>query len=588
MKYIGITIGPIYDTIHKAQKTREIWGASYIFSFMCKEILKKIKGDNFEILLPNPIYLNDSKPGVGLYPDRILLKTKEKGSFNEINKILKEVKESVAEQLWNEINKFRFTFTPFEPHVNYFKTQKDELKDFFYNYFKTYAIEADEQELCFVNNENEKIGVVKSLNLYLDNAELMPTLAHFDPDPFFVLLNFINHSFLVRDAFHSDYKDGFPSLTEISSSELQFIKDDQNNYLAQNDIRRILKNELEDSKEENSKDFAFKYDDGALSEIFKISKLKKFLRTYHKYIAIVYADGDNMGKLIGTLNDNKEIQNFSKDLIDFAIKSNKILAGERFTQNSRTNWGYGAAPVYIGGDDLVFFAPVASINEKGEFMTIFDLISEIDVCFNEIFNKPIKKDEKGNVIEFEKYKDITDSRPCLSYGVSISFYKFPLREAFEQSKQLMINVKNDNFKTRNRIHFALHKHSGQTYKGIIDKNFKEVFKKYLELLKNKGARSLTGDKSEQFINSIFNNIQKNKGQYLDKNIQNLEELFNHNFNEKIHNEFRPYLEDVRNWVEEMLQKQDYKKGNIYEEDTLETIGSLLKFIHFIRDNEFRI
>jgi CRISPR-associated protein Cmr2 len=279
------------------------------------------------------------------------------------------------------------------------------------------------------------------------------------------------------------------------------------------------------------------------------------------------------------------VQKFSKDLVQFAVDANKILAGDRFTQNSKTNWGYGAAPVYIGGDDLVFFAPVASINEKGEFVTIFDLISEIDECFDKIFNI---KEADGS---YKYYKSITKRRPCMTYGVSITYYKFPLRETYEQSKQLMYDVKNDvkndDYVTRNRIHFVLQKHSKQNYTGIIDKNFYDTFNRYRDLLKSNTAKGLAGDKSEKFLNSIHKNILTNSGQYLDKTVSDLTELFKNNFNEKVHKEFAPYLEEVREWIQEMLEKQDYKKEDLFEAETLETVVSLLKFIHFIRDNEFR-
>jgi CRISPR-associated protein Cmr2 len=409
----------------------------------------------------------------------------------------------------------------------------------------------------------------------------MPTLTHFDPDPFYVLLHFINHSFLISDAFHKDYSNGFPSLTELATNELQFVKNEKNEFIAQAEIRGLLKRELENSKEEKAGESVYKYDEGALSKIFEIEHIKKHLRTYHKYIAIVHADGDNMGKLIGSLLNDEDVQKFSKDLVEFAVKANKILAGERFTNNSQTNWGYGAAPVYIGGDDLVFFAPVATIDENGEFKTIFDLIDGIDKCFNDIFNE---KEPNGS---YKHYKNITKNRPCLTYGVSITFYKFPLREAYELSKQLMYAVKNDDYESRNRIHFVLQKHSKQNYFGIIDKNFESTFVKYIDLLKSTSEKAPTGEKSERFLNSIYKNILTNKGQYLDKSITDLEELFNNNFNEKIHKEYKPYLEEVRKWIQEMLNKQDYKKVSTFEEETLETIVSLLKFIHFIRDNEFR-
>ena len=119
-KYIGITIGPIYDTIKIAQKTREIWGASYMFSYICKEILKQIKPENYIVLLPDSTYVLQTYPGVGLYPDRILLKTKNQGSFVEINSLIKKVKESVAKQLWDELNKKHFSFSPYDEHIKSF------------------------------------------------------------------------------------------------------------------------------------------------------------------------------------------------------------------------------------------------------------------------------------------------------------------------------------------------------------------------------------------------------------------------------------------------------------------------------------
>ncbi|NPA44451.1 MAG: type III-B CRISPR-associated protein Cas10/Cmr2 [Chlorobi bacterium] len=577
-KYIGITIGPIYKTIKIAQKTREIWGASYLFSYICKEILKNISAEKYNILLPNNEYVRQSKPGVGLYPDRILLRIKENGNFEEINEIIEKVKESVANQLWDELNKSKFTFKPYDKHIQIFKKNKNKIKAFFYNYFKVYAIEADEADLSFVDKNNKKIGIVKSLNLYLDNAEQIPTLAHFDPNPFYVLFHFINHSFLIKDAFHDDYKNGFPSLTEIATNELQFVTDENQKYIAQDEIRKIIKDEFNDKQENDaSKPNALveeiKKDDNALSEIFGIKEISEYLRTYHKYIAIIHADGDNMGKLIGSLETEDEINNFSKDLIEFSIKANEILAGKRFTQNDVTDWGYGAAPIYIGGDDLVFFAPVASRDRDGNYLTLFDLIDKLDRAFDDIFNK---KDENNN---YEKYKGMTENRPCLTYGISITYYKFPLREAYELSKNLMYEVKNDKYKTRNRIHFKLQKHSKQEYTGIIDKNY-NTFSKYRELL-NSNLKTPKGKDSDLFINSIYQKILLNRGQYLDTNVKDLTALFDETFNEKVHKDFVEYLIKVREFIEQMFSNQGYN------EETLNTIVSLLKLIHFYRDNEFR-
>ena len=51
-KYIGLTIGPIAKTLHQARKTREIWGASYLFSYLMKKIIKKLKDKDVKFVLP--------------------------------------------------------------------------------------------------------------------------------------------------------------------------------------------------------------------------------------------------------------------------------------------------------------------------------------------------------------------------------------------------------------------------------------------------------------------------------------------------------------------------------------------------------
>lgn len=584
--YFGITIGPIYETISKAQKTREIWGASYMFSYLCKKLLMEIdNSDKYEILLPSKELISDSKQGVGLYPDRILLKNNT-GSFEELVIGINKVKSKIADELVKEFTNTRFTFKEYTDYI--YKLKKDTvlLKQFFVDYFKTYAIEVNEEDLDFKNTQGKNIGIVKSLNLYLDYAELRPTLAHLDPDPFVILLNFINHSFLVKDAFHANYhKRGFPSLTEIATHELRFIAEKQYDEIIDKAFKDFKKQNTNNGEVDEIEDIDFqnnfdKTGDGeqndTLSQIFNIKDdvLQKSLRTYHQYIAIVHADGDKMGKVIGSLNNSEEILDFSKNLLKFADEANKILAGDRFTSGG-TNWGYGAAPIYIGGDDLVFFAPVASTN-KGVYQTIFDLINKIDIKFNEIFNNKDSNDK------YERYKELTESeRPCMTYGVAITYYKFPLREAFELSKQLMINAKDDSkYGTRNRINFTLLKHSKQTYNAIIDKNNKSGLDAYLKLLSGNVQKPENKD-ADIFLNSIGQVIAAYPGVFIDRSISDLTDFFEKQFNEPVHKKNHNYLREVKEWIQEVLDKtEDY-------DETLTSIQAQLKFIHFIRDNEFK-
>lgn len=40
--YIGLTIGPIVETIGNAKQTGELWASSYLFSYIMKNIIKTL------------------------------------------------------------------------------------------------------------------------------------------------------------------------------------------------------------------------------------------------------------------------------------------------------------------------------------------------------------------------------------------------------------------------------------------------------------------------------------------------------------------------------------------------------------------
>ena len=73
-KYIGLTIGPINKTIFSAKATRELWGASYIFSYIMKTIIRHFK-DKREFIIPytkdNSLFQQGQE--VGLFHDNFIL-----------------------------------------------------------------------------------------------------------------------------------------------------------------------------------------------------------------------------------------------------------------------------------------------------------------------------------------------------------------------------------------------------------------------------------------------------------------------------------------------------------------------------------
>ena len=76
-KYFAINIGPVAKTIGLARKPRELWLASYIFSYLAKHIISILKRENCTLLSPATF---DKPYGIGLYPDRIFFNSEKDSS----------------------------------------------------------------------------------------------------------------------------------------------------------------------------------------------------------------------------------------------------------------------------------------------------------------------------------------------------------------------------------------------------------------------------------------------------------------------------------------------------------------------------
>ena len=195
---------------------------------------------------------------------------------------------------------------------------------------------------------------------------------------------------------------------------------------------------------------------------------KLSLKPYQKYIAFVSADGDNFGKTLATLGNvaGSVFMDYNQDVRKLVDK-------------------YGGQVIYQGGDDILFFAPVYN---KGK--DIFQLLKEIDTCFANILNKNEAMKQHLTTLPVER-------KPTLSYGVSISYYKYPMAEAKDLSGSLLEEVKDVPAETpKNKIRWRARKHSGQLFGGTLDKNQPEQYEKSIQLI----ADALSGDSN--FLHSV--------------------------------------------------------------------------------------
>ncbi len=161
-KYIGITIGPIFDTITQATSPAALWFASSFFSDVTKRLCRKLTGTWKDIQIASPYFGTDIKEGdgVGKFHDRILCST---NSFEEdaLKQIIREVKQEVCENFPAEIC-------------------GEKEREYIKNYLQINYVVLEESAA-------EK-NIILSLSPYLDTLELMQTFPDNNDDSPFLSL----------------------------------------------------------------------------------------------------------------------------------------------------------------------------------------------------------------------------------------------------------------------------------------------------------------------------------------------------------------------------------------------------------------
>ncbi len=554
MKYTALTLGPIGKTLQKARSTKGIWAASYLFSYLMREIIKKAEITNEEVILPyyEKKDLTENFE-VGLFPDKLIIK----GEWQSLNYCI----DSVVEELAIKVSK------------DTGREEKDVIL-FFKEYLSIHVLSVELSE-----NEN----VIIKINSLLDTAELKQrALKGADNDFLQQFFEETYYNFFVREEFdrYEINKDNkrFPSTIEIANSALKDVDEKQ--------FRYYVNTLVNDNKKPDEADSQQVFIDKIKSD----PEFKLTYRNYQKYIAVVQADGDNTGEFIKQLYTEPEkeklIERFSKHLLQFGKKSVAKIKEYRGT------------PIYAGGDDLLFFCPLAhsSLSDKEVNLskTIFTLIDEIDEVFNslftddEVFKEIIKKVEK---------------KPAISYGISVSYYKFPLNEALgEAIKQLFYTAKKTDKK--NAVSFAVLKHSGQFFGTTFHKNAAS-YKEYTKLLREHLP-------NEELIRGVAHKLEPQKAllcsigkeDVVEKRNIIFDNFFLNNFDESVHRkkqhkeELIPFLENLKHFVKDVYSENQVKKC-LFEDDNdekendqnkynLGKIYAALRFIEFLNNKEDRL
>lgn len=543
--YLALTIGPIYKTLQKAKNTQSLWGASYLFSYLMKQISNELKtqyADDFVIPYIKDEQIFQPHKGAGLFPDRLIIKEcKIVDLQRAINGAIDKLIENKAVEAINaEINEYNSLYKKAIA-----KTNDDELKNLIYKYFLFGIAEIDVEDGKNVIDECGKM---------LSMLELQsPYYSEEKTDLLYFLIQNISETGLINDAYN-DSKYRFPSISEISTAEFEKKYPSQYKDVIDSLLKETGKQFKKIRKGEKIED-----DEDKLFGTLKTNVLKKAdtFRRYHKYIAIVKADGDNMGNAVTTVyeKDANKVEEIDRAILNFNLDAvNKIDA-------------YGGKSIYLGGDDLLFFAPVCS-----EGKTIFELVKKLSDAYNT---------SVGQVFKDLQIKDV--ATPTLSFGISITYHKFPMNEALTVADNLLDKAKSGD---KNAVSFRVMKHSGQFFGTRFPQDKSYYSSKFFKIITETNLNN-----EDAFLSSVMYRIREME--YLIKAIlkdeqgrERLKNFFDNNFNEGVHIAKREFLDKVADFIyQTYLETKSDVEAKPDLELTLQTVYSTLRFVQFIHQKD---
>lgn len=516
--FLAITIGPIYDTLRQARKTRELWGASYLFSVLMREIIKALP-TQWELLAP-VMDTGKAQNGAGIYPDRCFIRTPAKPTKGEVDAIIDSAMASVGSLLGVPGNQVR-------------------------GYFRVFAarMEAD---------SSDKESLILHLNRLLDSLELQPFIPPNNAPALTELIDLaikeLQDDGGGNDAFvQFSGQRRLPSLNEVAFQELKDLEA-YKKHIEEPTNESVLKYQR-DKKERKPKTPQERKQE-ALDEDSRIQAFKNSndvpFKFRHKYVCFVKADGDNVGKTIGAIGNHFHlVKEFSKELGNFSQKAVNAIAQ------------FGGLPIYAGGDDLLFIAPVQNKEKKH----VFELIQDLDLLF-----------PGATLQELGKQADPSfGSLPALSYGMSVSYFKYPMFESLDAMNDLLF-VDAKGFDGKNALAFRVLKHSGQAF-GVTFGKGGEIFRILLSLIK------LCRSQEASFLTSVMHRLQALQP-LLEEAVDSKTTtyFFKYHFNEPAHarSDTDRYLSEVRKLAEAVS-----KEGL----PVAKTLFPLLRFLQFLNQDD---
>ena len=504
--YFALTIGPIYKTLALAKRTRELWAASYIFSYMMEVFVKQIEAMKFGVILlpvPRNKKKNEENTKAGLFPDRIIIQF-NKDKKDEIFRKSKTFLENFFIDNFSELIDKRYQ----EPILKFFK-----------NYFQFYYLELSLPE------QEDPVSVILPI---LDSMEQKAVyVQEYQDYEYFFKYFFDNISEWEPYKFYLSRKPHMPLIfaiaaTGLKGNEIKIPKEYQDLKPGRNFFDEVM----ELSRDETHDKEILKYlriaynnypDENEDKPDWKRNPDEELFRQSHKYYAVVQADGDNLSQALHALYSTGKIdavRDFSELLMEFGYRAMTIIED------------FGGLPIYMGGDDLLFFAPV-----KYGGRTIFHLIRELETLFKDLFGTgqpkdlPHTADDQPNDEELKKNRERIEEKSksvrsyisdwnasntrenkrkpidlSVSFGLFISYHKYPLKESLETVRKLLFEDAKL-LPGKNALAFRILKHSGHCYGSLTGKNWRSYQVLFFEMLKEFGNIE-NSDEKIKFLSSV--------------------------------------------------------------------------------------
>ena len=305
----------------------------------------------------------------------------------------------------------------------------------------------------------------------------------------------------------------------------------------------------------------------SVGDIANACVLKKDLMKKNKYYAVVRSDGDRISKIIERLNTN-QLRAFSRVCLQYCSEIASLVKKD-----------YGGIAVYSGGDDLLAIMPVENHNKN----TVFDFTKEANDLFIKSFseNEDFKRVFAGDDEKLKNEYDSLCKEISLSFGIFVSYYKYPLYEALERSAMLLFGKAKS---VRNCTAFILQKHAGQSEGLLIPNNDMPEMTDFLK----KCVDNTSFELDEKVILSSLHKIELFGSMFNYAEGESLKNLFENTF-DSYSQKTNVFLQtELYKFFKSLKENTDIRvlsdgKDNKDAKDHAKTLNYILRIVKFFKE-----